>query len=114
MRVLRMLLLHGVGRYRDGAPLSNQFLFGCTLFFQALPLLRAQGTGRIINVSSVVAHKPSFEAPVATQPRKVHLKVTRAVLPSMLPTRVLLRIQLPMVTWRQGCCICTRGHARAD
>ena len=27
---------------------------------KALPLLRAQGTGRIINVSSVVAHKPSF------------------------------------------------------
>ena len=89
MRVLRMLLLHGSWTLQRWT-LSNQFLFGCTLFFKGAALLRAQGTGRIINVSSVVAHKPSFGTS-GYAASKVHLKVTRAVLPSMLPTRVLLR-----------------------
>ena len=40
--------------------LSNQFSSAVRCSSKALPLLRAQGTGRIINVSSVVAHKPSF------------------------------------------------------
>ena len=61
MRVLRMLRCMEVE-----TPTEMERLFQINFFSavrcssKALPLLRAQGTGRIINVSSVVAHKPSF------------------------------------------------------
>jgi NAD(P)-dependent dehydrogenase (short-subunit alcohol dehydrogenase family) len=61
----------------------------------ALEGMRGKGYGRIISISSVVAHKPAF-GPVPIRLRKVRLKVTCAVFPWMFPLKGLQRIPLRM------------------
>src|SRR6056300_1869121 len=61
----------------------------------ALEGMRGKGYGRIISISSVVAHKPAFGTSAYTASKSA-LKVTCAVFPWMFPLKGLQRIPLRM------------------